>query len=50
MGISTDISPETSAFQPSHGPRRQAPAPRLSERVVVPIAAAVTAGLLAREP
>jgi exopolysaccharide biosynthesis polyprenyl glycosylphosphotransferase len=50
MGFSTDTPTETSAFQSSHGPRRSIPAPRLSERAVVPIAAAVTAGLLAREP
>jgi exopolysaccharide biosynthesis polyprenyl glycosylphosphotransferase len=53
MGLRIDRATETAAFEVPHGPRRlvaPAPAPRLSERAVVPVVAAVTAGLLAPEP
>ena len=50
MGYSKNTT-RTAAFHAPDGPRRLvAPAPRLPERVVVPMAAAVAAGLLAREP
>jgi hypothetical protein len=51
MGRSTDTTTETAGFDAPHGPRRlMTPAPRLPERAVVPAAAAIVAGLLAREP
>ena len=53
MGFSTDKATEMAPFEVPHGSRRHltpAPAPALSERAVVPVVAAVTAGLLAEEP
>jgi exopolysaccharide biosynthesis polyprenyl glycosylphosphotransferase len=51
MGRTTDTTTDPAAFHAPPVQRRLvAPAPRLSERALVPVAAAVTAGLLAREP
>ena len=51
MGPVTDTTTDSVTLAAHHGSRRHsAPAPRLPERALVPVAAALTAGLLAQEP
>jgi exopolysaccharide biosynthesis polyprenyl glycosylphosphotransferase len=46
----TDTTTEAAPLHTPHARRPASPAPLVSERVLVPVAAAITAGLLAREP
>jgi exopolysaccharide biosynthesis polyprenyl glycosylphosphotransferase len=50
MRLMTDTTTEAASLNTPHARRPAASAPLVSERVLVPVAAAITAGLLAREP
>ena len=50
MGLMTDSTTDGASLHAPHIKRHTPPVPPLSERVIVPVAAAIAAALLAEEP